>query len=98
MDSLETAVKLAMFVNSNNLDGAVIEFEDLEDAAKGVWLVKFLSELRSRIPSKTIALQVFASNFIPNSPLSTSNLTLSTLLDFYIVKYYNILGNDYSSI
>jgi hypothetical protein len=59
----------------------------------------FLKALKERLKSNSlIILQVFASNFVLNSTLSHQLPNISPFIDFFVVKYYNVLGDDYTTV
>jgi hypothetical protein len=106
IDWKQAADKLALFVKSNYLDGAVIEFEDVsailgEDAVTSPasnWLVNFTEELRKQLVSETIVIQLYASLLQPTLQLLQSIISLGASTDFTVVKYYDVAGGDYTTV
>jgi chitinase len=93
------ADRIASFVESYNFDGVSIDFEDfhaVKAQSASVWLTTLLKNLRSLIPSnKIIALQIHPT-LLKEISLFRSSL-VNSYVDIFVLKYYNLVQNDYDS-
>jgi len=95
---------LADFVKTNNLDGAVADWEDngaLKNGKGEKWLIDFTKAYRANAPEHILAHIPQASYFSPNYATAGGyievNNQVGDLIDFYIVEYYNQNNTKYDS-
>ena len=95
-DPTVCANKLGAFVQSNNLDGVDIDWEDNDAMKKGLgeaWLITFSQILRSLLPNHIIShapqAPYFNPNIYPNGGYKAIHDQVGNTIDFYNVQFYN---------
>jgi hypothetical protein len=104
LDPIATAISLASFVQSNNLDGVDINYQDdpaLLIGTAEAWLVSFTTKLRQLLPTYIIVHTVKASYFkkenYKNGGYTTVNSQVGNSINFYNVIYYNQYTSAYAT-
>jgi len=103
-DPAGVATKLANFVNSNNLDGVDIDYEDnaaMEAGRAEQWLITFTKTLRSLLPNHIIShapqAPYFKKEYYSQGAYVTVNSQVGNLIDFYNVQFYNQGDTQYNT-
>jgi hypothetical protein len=104
-DATTTAISLASFVTSNELDGVLVAFEE-DSTFTGTgeaWLVDFTSQLRNVLgPNATILHAPQAPYFAGASLYSggayqTVHANVGSAIDAYLVRYFNQGPSSYDT-
>lgn len=102
VDPVVTADSVAAFVIQYDLDGADVDYEDLQAMNAGTgaeqWLISFTTELRKKLPSPYIishaplAPWFTTASTYPKGGYLEVNKQVGSLIDFYNIQFYNQVG------
>jgi chitinase len=104
-DATKTALKLADFVNNNNLDGVDIDWEDTAAFQSGIgeqWLITFTTVLRANLPSAIITHAPQAPYFggtalYPKNAYLAVEKAVGSMIQFYNIQFYNQGTSPYNT-
>ena len=106
-DAITCADNLASYVTKNQLDGVDIDWEDtaaFQTASGGgeAWLIKFTTQLRSKLPNAIITHSPQAPYFggktlYPNNAYLAVDKAVGSTIQFYNVQFYNQGSTSYNT-
>jgi hypothetical protein len=61
------------------------------------WILNFLAALRQNLPNDIIVIHLYASDLQSAYQLPQYINQINLYVDFYVIKYYDVAGNDYGT-